>query len=91
MTLEILSVVLILLSTPVANEVVHYVIVGLSQPHDYGNTEFMDNGLTLLQFVINSSDCLTSDTTLIFSPANYRLESKVVITCPVVTMQGLNL
>ena len=71
--------ILIFLSTPVANEVVHYMIVRSSQPHDYGDTEFMDNGLTLSQFVINSSDYLTNDTILIFSPGNYSLESKLVV------------
>ena len=68
--IEVLSVILIFLSTPVANEAVHYMIVRPSQAHDYRDTEFMDNGLTLSQFVNNSSDYLTNDTTLIFSSGN---------------------
>ena len=39
----------------------------------------MDNDLTLPQFVNNSIDYLTGDTTLIFSPGNYSLESELII------------
>ena len=77
--IEVLSVILIFLSTPVANETVHYMIVRSSQPHDYRDTEFTDSGLTLSQFVNNSSDYLTNDTTLIFSSGNYSLESKLIV------------
>ena len=38
-----------------------------------------DSDLTLSQFVDNSIDYLTNDTTLIFSPGNYSLESELVI------------
>ena len=76
---EVLSAILIFLSTPVTNEAVHYMIVRSSQPHDYRDTEFMDNGLTLSQFVNNLSDYLTNDTTLISSSGNYNLESELVI------------
>ena len=71
--------VLIFLSTSVANEAVHYINVRPSQPHDYGNTKFIDNGVTLSQFVINSSNYLTSNTTLIFSLEDYNLESKLIV------------
>ena len=39
----------------------------------------VDNELTLSQFVNNSSDYLTNDTTLIISPGNYSLESELVV------------
>ena len=39
----------------------------------------VDNELTLSQFVNNSSDYLTNDTTLIFSPGNYSLETEFVV------------
>ena len=39
----------------------------------------VDNELTLSQFVNNSSNYLTNDTTLIFSPGNYSLESELVV------------
>ena len=39
----------------------------------------VDNELTLSQFVNNSSDYLTNDTTLIISPGNYKLESEFVV------------
>ena len=39
----------------------------------------VDNELTLSQFVNNSSDYLTNDTTLIFSPGKYSLESELVV------------
>ena len=42
-------------------------------------TACVDNELTFSQFVNNSSDYLTNDTTLIFSPGNYSLESELVV------------
>ena len=39
----------------------------------------VDNELTLSQFVNNSSDYLTNDTTLIISPGNYSLETEFVV------------
>ena len=42
-------------------------------------TACVDNELTLSQFVNNSSDYLTNDTTLIISPGNYSLESELVV------------
>ena len=39
----------------------------------------VDNELTLSQFVNNSSDYLTNESTLIFSPGNYSLESELVV------------
>ena len=42
-------------------------------------TACVDNELTLSQFINNSSDYLTNDTTLIFSPGNYSLESEIVV------------
>ena len=42
-------------------------------------TACVDNELTLSQFVNNSSDYLTNDSTLIFSPGNYSLESELVV------------
>ena len=39
----------------------------------------VDNELTLSQFVNNSNDYLTNDTTLIISPGNYSLESELVV------------
>ena len=42
-------------------------------------TACVDNELTLSQFVNNSSDYLTNDSALIFSPGNYSLESELVV------------
>ena len=42
-------------------------------------TACVDNELTLSQFVNNSSNYLTNDSTLIFSPGNYSLESELVV------------
>ena len=39
----------------------------------------VDGGLTLLQFIENSTDYLTDDTSLILSPGNYSLESELVV------------
>ena len=39
----------------------------------------MDNELTLSQFINNSSNYLINDTTLIFSPGNYSLESELFV------------
>ena len=39
----------------------------------------VDNELTLSQFVNNSSDYLTNDSALIFSPGNYSLETELVV------------
>ena len=53
----------------------------------------MDNELTLSQFVDNSSDYLTNDTILIFSPGNYSLELELVVkmSIPSPCLRGLAL
>ena len=81
MSTEILSLTLIFLSTVVANEV-FYTVRPLTQPQNHGNsTECIDNvlGLTLSQFINNSSDYLTDDTTLIFSGGSYSLEAELIV------------
>ena len=45
----------------------------------YSSAACEDNDLTLSQFVDNSSNYLTDDTTLMFSPGSYSLESELIV------------
>ena len=77
--------ILLSLSTAVASQLVAQYIIRPSQLQGYccdrcgTNAESMNNGLTLSQFVSNSSNYLTNDTTLILSPGNYSLESDLIV------------
>ena len=81
MTKTFLYLILLCLGTTVASEVEY--IIRPSQAQSCGDrcnvTESVDNCLTLSQFVNNSTDYLTNDTGLIFSPGNYSLESELII------------
>ena len=76
-----LYLILLCPGTIVASEVEY--TIRPSQAQSCGDrcniTESVDNCLTLSQFVNNSTDYLTNDTGLIFSPGNYSLESELII------------
>ena len=73
--------ILLCLGTTVASEVEY--IIRPSQSQSCGDRcnviESVDDCLTLSQFVNNSTDYLTNDTGLIFSPGNYSLESELIV------------
>ena len=76
--------ILLCLATVVANEA-HY-IIRPSQSQIQSCVQQcsiakcrVDNNLTLSQFVKNSTDYLTNDTVLFFSPGNYSLKSKLIV------------
>ena len=74
--------ILLCLGTTVdASEVQYIIRLPQSQSYidQYSSAACEDSDLTLSQFVDNSSDYLTNDTTLIFSPGNYSLESELVV------------
>ena len=81
MTKTFLYLILLCLGTTVASEVEY--IIRPSQSQSCGDrcniTESVDDCLTLSQFVNNSTDYLTNDTGLIFSPGNYSLESELIV------------
>ena len=64
-----------------ANEVQFIIRPSQSQccGDQWSNASCVDNDLTLSQFVDNFSDFFTNDTTLIFLPGNYSLESELII------------
>ena len=78
-----LYLILLCLGTAVASEAQY--IIRPSQSQGYccdqcsTNAESMNNSLTLSQFVNNSINYLTSNTTLILSPGNYTLESELIV------------
>ena len=69
------------LATVDASEVQYIIRSSLSQScvNRYSNASCVNNDLTLSQFVDNFSNFLTNDTTLIFSPGNYSLESELIV------------
>ena len=83
--IKVLSyMILLCLATVVANEA-HY-IIRPSQSQIQSCVQQcsiakcrIDNNLTLSQFVKNSTDYLTNDTVLFFSPGNYSLKSKLIV------------
>ena len=83
--IKVLSyMILLCLATVVANEA-HYIIRS-SQSQIQSCIQQcsiakcrIDNNLTLSQFVKNSTDYLTNDTVLFFSPGNYSLKSNLII------------
>ena len=81
MTKTFLYLILLCLGTTVASEVEY--IIRPSQAQSCGDrcniTESVDDCLTLSQFINNSTDYLTNDTGLIFSPGNYSLESELIV------------
>ena len=81
MTKTFLYLILLCLGTTAASEIEY--IIRPSQAQNCGDqcsdAETVDNSLTLSQFVNNSIDYLTNDTTLIFSLGNYSLESELIV------------
>ena len=78
----LIYLILLCLGTAVESEVQYVIRPSQSQncSDRYSNTEYAeDHHLTLSQFVSNSSDYLTNDTTLIFSSGNWSLESELIV------------
>ena len=78
----LIYLILLCLGTAVESEVQYVIRPSQSQNCGYqcSNTEYAeDHHLTLSQFVSNSSDYLTNDTTLIFSSGNWSLESELIV------------
>ena len=75
--------IVLCLGTIVASEVYYNIRPSHGQTHSCGdqcsNAACDENDLTLSQFIDNSSDYLTNDSRLIFSPGNYRLESEFIV------------
>ena len=78
-----LHLILMCLATTKAASEVQYIIIPSSQSQNHSDphssADSIDNHVTLSQFIYNSNNYLTNDTSLIFSPGNHSLELELVV------------